>query len=127
LNKRRIRGKDKYLVQWKGFTVESDIWEGKENLENAKKAIEEYKREYRRDIKDVRRQKKEKGTFWRGELPGRFMARKLFGWLDKRYDEEYWARLERNWRRWKGGRERGQRTMETIKEEEEEIKQKTWK
>jgi len=89
LNKRRIRGKDKYLVQWKGFTVESDTWEGKENLENAKKAIEEYKREYRRDIKDVRRQKKEKGTFWRGELPGRFMARKLFGWLDKRYDEEY--------------------------------------
>ena len=26
------------------------------------------------------------------------MARKLFGWLDKRYNEEYWARLERNWR-----------------------------
>ena len=25
-------------------------------------------------------------------------ARKLFGWLDKRYNEEYWARLERNWR-----------------------------
>ena len=21
-----------------------------------------------------------------------------FGWLDKRYDEEYWARLERNWK-----------------------------
>jgi len=31
--------------------------------------------------------------------------------------------LERNWRRWKGGRKRGQRTMETIKEEEEEIEQ----
>jgi len=44
--------------------------------------------------------------------------------LDKRYDKEYWARLERNWRRWKGKRERGQRTMEMIKEEEEEIKQK---
>jgi len=26
------------------------------------------------------------------------MARKLFGWSDKKYDEEYWARLERNWR-----------------------------
>jgi len=24
LNKRRVRGKDKYLVRWKGFTVESD-------------------------------------------------------------------------------------------------------
>jgi len=60
--------------------------------------IEEYKREYRRDIEDVRRQEREKGTFRRGELPGRFTARKLFGWLDKRYDEEYWGRLERNWR-----------------------------
>ena len=25
LNKQRIRGKDKYLVQWKGFIAESDI------------------------------------------------------------------------------------------------------
>jgi len=26
--------------------AESDTWEGRENLENAKEAIEEYKREY---------------------------------------------------------------------------------
>jgi len=43
--------------------------------------------------------------------------------LDKRYDEEYWARLERNWRWWKEGRARGQRIMETIKEEKKEIEQ----
>ena len=104
--------------------AESDIWEEKENLENAKEAIEEYKREYRRDMENIRKQEKEEGTFWRGELPGRFTVRKLFGWLDKRYNKEYWARLERNWRRWKGGRERGQRMMEMIKEEE--IKQKIW-
>jgi len=61
--------------------------------------------------------------FRRGELPGQFMARKLFGWSDKRYDEEYWARLERNWRRWKGGKAREQRTMETIKEKKKEIEQ----
>jgi len=59
-----------------------------------------------RYIKDVRRQEREEGMFRRGELPGRFIARKLFGWIDKRYDEEYWVRLERNWRRWKGERER---------------------
>ena len=47
LNKRWIRGKDKYLVCWKGFTVESDTWEGKENLKNTKEAIEEFKKEYR--------------------------------------------------------------------------------
>jgi len=32
----------------------------------------------------------------RGELPGRFTAKKLFGWSDKKYDEEYWGRLEQN-------------------------------
>jgi len=125
LNKWQIRGKDKYLVQWKGFTAESDTWEGRENLENAKEAVEEYKKEYRRDMEDIRRQEREEGTFRRGELPERFTAKKLFGWLDKRYDEEYWARLERNWRRWKGEKTREQRTMETIKEEKEEIEQKS--
>ena len=104
--------------------AESNTWKGKENLENAKEAIEEYEREYRRDMEDVRRQKKEEETFQRGELPERFTARKLFGWIDKRYDKEYWTRLERNWRRWKGEREREQRTMEMIKKEEEEIEQK---
>ena len=49
----------------------------------------------------------------------------MFGQSDKRYDEEYWARLEKNWRRWKGGKTRGQRTMETIKEKEEEIEQES--
>ena len=39
LNKRKI---NKYLVRWKGFTAEQDIWEKKENLENAKKALEEF-------------------------------------------------------------------------------------
>jgi len=29
-------------------------------------------------MKDVARQEREKGTFRRGELPGRFTARKLF-------------------------------------------------
>jgi len=50
-------------------------------------------------MKDVRWQEREEETFRRGELLGRFIAKKLFGWSDKRYDKEYWARLERNWRR----------------------------
>ena len=58
-------------------------------------------------MEDVRRQEREEEMFRRGELPERFTARKLSGWSDKRYDEEYWAKLERNWRRWKGRRMRG--------------------
>jgi len=79
------------LVWWRGFTVESNIWEGRENLGNAKEAVEEFEREYCRDIEDIRRQEREKnkGIFARRELPRRFTARKLFGWSDKRYDKEY--------------------------------------
>ena len=43
----------------------------------------------------VRRQKREEKTFRRRELPGKFMAKKLFGWSDKRYDKEYWGKQER--------------------------------
>jgi len=82
--------------------VESDTWEGKENLKNAKEAIEEFKKEYQRDMEDMARQEREKGTYRRGELLGRFTTKKLFGWSDKRYDQEYWGRLEKNWRWWKG-------------------------
>jgi len=89
LNKQRVKGKDKYLVCWKGFTAESDIWEGKENLKNAKKAIKEFEKEYQRDMEDIARQEHEEGTFRRRELPGRFTTRKLFRWSDKRYDQEY--------------------------------------
>jgi len=39
--------------------------------------------------------------------------------LDKRYDQEYWGRLERNWRQWKGKRSEGGQMMKTIPEEEE--------
>jgi len=33
--------------------VESDTWEERENLKNAKEAIEEFEREYRQNIEDV--------------------------------------------------------------------------
>jgi len=74
-------------------------------------------------MKDVRKQEREKGTFRRVELLGWFMARKLFGWSDKRYNEKYWAKLKRNWRQWKGEKAKRQRTIETIKKKEEEIEQ----
>jgi len=119
LNKRRVKGKDKYLVRWKGFTMESDTWEGRENLENAKEAIEEFKKEYQRNMEDVAWQECEETTFKREELPGKFTAKMLYGWSDKRYDQEYWGRLERNWRRWKSRKPIRREAMKTIPEEEE--------
>jgi len=82
--------------------TESDTWKGRENLGNTKEAIEEFEKEYRQDMEDIRKLERKEGTFRREELPGRFMAKKLFGWTDKKYDQEYWGRLERNWNIWKG-------------------------
>jgi len=67
-------------------------------LKNTQEAIEEFEKEYQQDMEDVAKQECKEGTFRRGELLGRFMIRKLFGWSDKRYDQEYWGRLERNWK-----------------------------
>ena len=45
------------------------------------------------------------------------MARKLFRWSDKRYDQEYQGRLKRNQRQWKG-KQLEERKIETITKEE---------
>ena len=42
LNKKKMRGVEKYLIRWKGFTAEGDTWERRENLKNAKELIEEF-------------------------------------------------------------------------------------
>jgi len=54
LNKRMIRGKEKFLVRWKGYTVEEDTWENRENLENAKELVEEFERIYGEEVKELR-------------------------------------------------------------------------
>jgi len=105
--------------------AESDTWEGRENLKNAKETIEEFKKEYQRDMKDVVRQEHEEGTFRWEELPGKFTAKMLYRWSDKQYDQEYWGRLERNWRRWKGKRLVRRGIIKTISEEEETEKEKS--
>ena len=111
LNKKKFREKDRHLVQWKGYTVEEDIWEPRENLGNAEDLVKEFEKEYskigRVKNRGKRREDKE------GELLGRYMAKMLYGWDDKRFDEEYWGWLERNWNKWKG-----KRTINKGKEEE---------
>ena len=100
LNKKKIRGIEKYLVQWKGFTVEGDTWEKRENLKNAEEALADFEGKM-----EIRKQEKieeaEDRDFRRGELPGKFMAKMLYGWDDRKFEDEYLKKLERNWRRWK--------------------------
>jgi len=55
LNKRKIRGVDKYLVRWRRLTAESDTWEKEEDLKNAKKLVEDFEG---RIEAEIRRQEK---------------------------------------------------------------------
>ena len=83
LNKKKIRGVEKYLVWWKGFMAEGDTWEGIENLKNAEEAIKKFERKM---SVEVRRQEKidmaEERDFRRGELPGKFTEKMLYRWDD---------------------------------------------
>jgi len=80
LNKRTIRGKEKFLVRWKGYMVEKDTWESRENLENAKELVEEFEREYREEVEELRQQEQEEEEKeFSQELPREFMAKLLYG------------------------------------------------
>ena len=97
LNKKKMRGVEKYIVQWKGFTVEGDTWERKENLKNAEEMIKEFEK----GGVEVRRQekiesKREVDEYRRIELPGKYTAKLLYRWDDKKFEEEYLKKLEKN-------------------------------
>jgi len=89
INKRIVQGKEKFLVRWKGYTAEANMWESRENLENAKELVEEFEREYREEVEELRRQEleEEEKEFSR-ELPREFTAKLLYGWGKRRYERE---------------------------------------
>ena len=125
LDRQERRGRTKYLVKWKGYTAEENTWEGLENLKNAMEKIEEFEKgRFEEEIWRIRMKKgkemklnPEAEEFKRGELPGRYTAKLLYGWDDKKFDEEYLKKLERNWNRWKNNRKEEEK--EYIKKLEE--------
>ena len=128
LNKKKISGIEKYLIRWKGFTVEGDTWEKKENLKNAKELIEEFEQ----GEVEVRRQVEGEGEYRRMELPGKYTAKLLYGWDDRKFEEEYLNKLEKNWKRWKEDRridesEHLRRVKEKMEEENEKIRRRDWR
>jgi len=83
--------------------AEEDTWESRENLKNAGELVEEFEKEYgREEEEETRRQEREEEeNMYNRELPGKYMAKLLYGWGEKKYKHEYWKRLEENWRQWK--------------------------
>ena len=47
--------------------------------------------------------------FKRGKLPERYMAKLLYEWDDKKFDEKYLKKLQKNWNRWKKDRKERER------------------
>ena len=57
--------------------------------------------------------------FRRGELPERYTMKLLYRWDDKKFDEEYLKKLQKNWNRWKNNRKEGEK--EYIKKLEKSL------
>jgi len=98
LNKRLVRGKEKFLVRWKGYMAEEDTWENRENLKNAKELVEEFEKIYGKEAEELRQQEleeEEKEFSW--ELPREFTAKLLYSWGKRRYEREREKKWDENW------------------------------
>jgi len=56
--------------------------------------VKEFKEEYS-EIGKLRKRRNNKENI-KGELPNRYTAKMLYRWDNKKFDEKYWGRLERN-------------------------------
>ena len=87
LDRQERRGKMKYLVKWKEYTAEENIWEGLENLKNAREKIEKFEKgRFEEEIQRIRLKKEkeiklnpEAEEFKREELSERYIAKLLYG------------------------------------------------
>jgi len=113
--------------------AEGDTWERRENLKNAEELIEEFEKEgvkIRQQEKIEKR--KEEDKYRRIELLGKYMARVLYGWDDKKFEEEYLKKLEKNWKRWKEGKQIDESKYwrmikEKMEEENKKIRGRDWR
>ena len=58
--------------------------------------VKKFKEEYREESKQAR--KENYREFYKEKLPERYMAKILYEWDNRRFDQKYWGWLERNWR-----------------------------
>ena len=92
--------------------AENNIWEKEKNLENTKKVVVEFKRRIsievrqqeeveRKDLDKVYKVKLNSNAekFKRSELLGKYTVKIFFRWYDRKFENEYLKKLERNQQR----------------------------
>ena len=81
--------------------AEENTWEGVEKLKNAMRKVEEFKKgRFDKEIQRIRIKKEKEmklnleiEEFKREKLPERYMAKLLYGWDNKKFDEEYLKKI----------------------------------
>ena len=69
--------------------------------------------------------KKEVDKYKRMESPGKYTAKLLYRWDDKKFEDEYLKKLEKNWKRWKEDRQINEsKHLKMIEEKMEEENKK---
>ena len=76
--------------------------------------------------------KREVDEYRRMELLGKYIAKLLYGWDDKKFEEKYLRKLEKNWKRQKKDRQIDKSKHlkmieENMEEEKEKIRKKDWR
>ena len=79
-----MKGKPKYLVRWKKYTVKEDTWERLKSSENEMELVKKFEKKIRREkIRRVRMRKQkllnlEAEVFKENKLPEKYIAKILF-------------------------------------------------
>ena len=81
--------------------AEENTWEEVEKLKNAMGKVEEFKKgRFDKEIQRIRIKKEKEmklnleiEEFKREKLPERYMAKLLYGWDNKKFDEEYLKKI----------------------------------
>ena len=113
--------------------MENDTWEKEEDLRNAKELVDDFEGRLEAEVwQQVGERKAEREEYRRMELLGKYMAKLLYGWDDKKFEDEYMKKLERSWKRWKNDRQIDENKYlksieEKMEEKNEKIRNRDWR
>ena len=69
-------------------------------MRNAKELVDDFKERLGAEVRQqVEEGKAERGEYRRIELLGKYTAKLLYRWDDRKFKNEYLKKLEKNWRR----------------------------